>query len=657
MYDSYLTALPKQHSRREKMWTLCLQVVVFCVFLQVRGCYPSCIIVGSLANCAYKNLYSVPALPPHITHLFLEMNRIGEINASSFSNLERLQQLDLGLQHVPLVIRNNTFSKQSHLTRLVLGSNRGLLLEAQAFVGLSSLKNLYLDYCSLNEAILNNSYLEPLTSLETLDLFGNNIKKLQPAMHFPNMINLKDLNLKLNSINQICEADMAGFKGKHFRFMNLNSVGLGAMSSKDFDWGKCGNPFKGMSFEILDLSNINFCLGSLKQFLKAIQGTKINKLKLSGHVGRGFPFNNLPDPDSTTFEGLKHSFLQTLDLSKSSIFALQQGVFSPLEDVKVIDVSQNRVNQIHRNAFDGIQGHLKSLNLSHNLLGEIYSYTFASLTNLRVLDLSHNHIGALGYASFSGLSNLRALFLTGNSIRVLGLPASLPSLDYLKLDDNKLTSVYSIPQFANHTTYLDVSNNKLTNLDDVYMFLGKMKRLQYLFYRNNPIKWCAGDSKIGPNKLKVLYLDRISLQSVWSQGKCLDVFDHLGHLRVLSLTFNSLQSLPSGIFKGLTSVQKVDLSSNALTYLQSDVFPKSLQTLGLADNFIAAPPPEAFQSLRSLDLQMNRFHCGPELKGFLTWMQETNVTFMSPVRDLRCEFPSKLNSVTLLDFSAQITQH
>lgn len=621
------------------------------------GCFPSCLIIGSVANCAFKNLVSIPALPPHITHLYLEMNRIGEINSTSLSGLEQLQELDLGRQLVPLVIRDDAFSRQSRLKRLVLGYNLGLQLEPQAFAGLSNLQQLYLDYCSLQESILIDDFLQPLSSLETLNLFGNSIKRLQPSMFFANMTNLTNVNLKLNRIEQICESDLVGFQGKHFEFLNLNSIRLIAMSKNSFNWQKCGNPFRGMSFQTLDLSNNGFSIGRVKQFFRAIEGTKISHLKLSGHMGKGFSFNNLDDPDHSTFGGLKNSSVRILDLSKNMIFGLQQGVFSPLKEVEIIDISQNRLNQIHRNAFEGLQGHLKMLNLSYNLLGEIYSYTFTSLTNLKVLDLSYNHIGALGFHSFSGLPNLRALYLTGNSLRELGFPAPLPRLDYLLLDDNRLTpsSVRAITLFARNVMHLNIQDNRLINLADIYTFLNQLKRLKNLFYGGNMIRFCASQDHF-PQNLRVLDLHSSSLQSIWSQGKCLNLFDNFGHLIHLNLSFNALRILPQGIFKGLTSLVQMDLSSNALTYLQPDVLPKSLTVLDLSNNFIGSPDPAALHSLSVLNLNKNRFRCDADLQGFLTWLNKTNTAFSSPVEELKCEFPSNFYQVPLLNYSAQVAQ-
>ncbi|TNM94765.1 hypothetical protein fugu_017524 [Takifugu bimaculatus] len=640
------------------MWLLAPASLV-CVLLQLPGAFPSCLSLGSAALCSSRSLDRVPPLPPHVTHLYLEMNRIAEINSSSLSGLEQLQVLDLGSQMVPLVIRNEAFSRLRHLRSLVLGFNRGLQLEPRAFVGLSRVKVLHLDYCSLNDSILTENFLEPLASLETLNLFGNKIKRIRPSAFFANMTKLKFINLKLNSIDRICEPDLESFQGKHFGALDVSSARFLGLSSKGFDWKTCGNPFKGMSFHTLDLSHNGFNAAKSQQFFRAVQGTKISHLKLAGYQGKGFSFNNLPDPDSSTFEGLRNSSVLTLDLSQGRIFALRQGVFSWLTVATIIDVSQNRVNQIHRNAFEGLEGRLKMLNLSHNLLGEVYSHTFASLTHLKVLDLSHNHIGVLGYGSFRGLPNLEALFLTGNSLSRLGFPSPLPKLQYLHLRDNKLSSASSLAQFAWNIKYLNIKENHLTNLEDVHVFLDQLRELQILLYGGNTVRWCTlsqnGSADVG-NKLQVLDLHGSSLQAVWAQGQCLNLFDGLGHVADLNLSSNQLQSLPQGVFQGLASVVTMDLSSNALTYLQPDVLPQSLRKLYLSNNFIAAPDPAAFRSLSHLDLSSNRFHCTRNLRGFLTWLNQTEVTFLSPIHKLRCEFPLGWYKVPLLEYAAQFAQ-
>ncbi|XP_076026988.1 toll-like receptor 5 [Genypterus blacodes] len=642
------------------MRMLALHLAFICAGLQVTRGDQSCILHGLAANCASYGHAWIPALPPYITQLFLELNYISEINSTSLVNYEDLQNLDLGMQRVPLVIRNNAFRKQRKLTRLVLEGNVGLQLELNTFVGLWNLQTLHIGYCSLTESFLRERYLQPLWSLETLDLFGNKIERLQPGQFFVNLKKLTVLNLKLNPIKSLCEEDLSGFRGKFFTLMNLNSNHLYAsMSSPDFDWEKCGNPFRSMSFNILELSSNGLNANAIRLFFKAIDGTPIKRLMISGIIGKGFSFNNLADPDHNTFEGLTNSTVDVFDLSRNFIFSLQKGVFSSLRDVTQIDISQNKINEIHKDAFSGLQEHLLLLNLSSNLLGEVYSETFTNLAELRVLDLSNNHIGVLGYGAFGGLPKLRGLYLTGNSLRDLGSPAYLPNLDLLSLNDNKLNyrSLGGIVTLGSHSIYLDMEDNRLTNLEDIYVILTQFSRLKNFFYGGNFVKWCTvspGVSIPPGNSLQVLDLHDSFMQVIWSQGMCLNLFDHLDNLIGLNLTHNNLAALPPGIFWGLTSMVELDLSSNALTYLQSDIFPDSLKNLKLAQNFLASPDPAAFRSLLFVDLARNRFYCDCNLESFLTWMNTTNVTFLSPVEEFRCEFPANLQNVPLLDYTSMM---
>lgn len=620
-------------------------------------CYPSCTLYLLIADCGFKNHLWVPLLPPNITHLFLNTNRIGEINSTSLRAYEQLEKLDLGQQQVALLIRSNAFLRQRKLRVLVLGFNLGLRLEPRAFAGLSGLQQLFLDYCSLTDSVLAGSYLEPLLSLRELNLYGNQISTLRPGRFFSKLRNFTELNLKLNPIERLCESELVGFQGKHFHVLNLHSTRLSGMRSEAFDWEACGNPFRRLSFGTLDVSGLSFDLKTLRRFFKAIEGTLIDRLILSGHVGRDFSQKNLPDPGEQTFEGLVSSGIRTLDLSGNRIFALERAVFRPLGDMMILDISRNKINQIHTRAFDGLQTHLRLLNLSSNLLGEIYADTFSSLSELRVLDLSYNHIGVLANKAFSGLLKLRGLFLTGNSLRNLGFPASLPNLELLVLRDNRLNLLHGVTDLAVNSTHLDVSDNRLSNLADVYMLLSHFPRLEIFIFGGNFIKWCSlnGNSPIPPNStLKVLDLHDSSLQVIWTKGQCLDLFDHLNNLRGLNLSFNLLESLPRGIFAGLSSVQELDLSFNALTYLQSDVFPVSLALLHISGNFLASPEPGIFQTLALLDLEGNRFHCDCHLEAFLAWLNVTRVVHLSPVAEYTCAFPAALQNLPLLNYSRSV---
>ncbi|KAM8846658.1 toll-like receptor 5 [Synchiropus picturatus] len=623
---------------------------------EARG-FEGCQGNGLRVSCAGLRLKQVPTLWPNITHLYLDTNHIGEINSTSLRGFPELLDLDLGNQQVPLVIRNDAFLKQTKLIRLVLGNNLGLKLELRSFAGMSSLQMLFLDRCRLRDSFLTERFLQPLVSLEFLTLFGNNIENLRPGLFFLRLRKLNQLDLKLNQIQQLCESDLLGFRGKSFSYLNLSSNHLFKMCDGGFDWERCGKPFRGMTFDVLDLTSNGFNTTGAEEFFNLMEEAQISELKFSANMGKGFAHKNNPDPNKGTFKGLNTSFVDRMNLSGNRIFALEEAVFSCLRRTRVIDVSLNKINQIEDGAFNDLQWSLQWLNLSFNLLGEVYESTFKNLTKLRILDLSYNNIGQLGPNAFEGLPYLRTLYLTGNSLRDLGFPALLPNLDFLLLGDNRLQHLYDIAAWGRAAIHLDVTDNRLTNLQDVYSVIRHFKFLKNFFYGGNFIRWCAlGSNDVIPRNgtLEVLDLHRSSLQIIWSQKVCLDLFDNLDSVVGLNLSFNALAALPPWIFRGLTSMAVLDLSSNSLTYLQQDVFPRHLETLFISNNFLAAPDPQTFRSLRFIDLAKNRFHCDCKLEPLLAWMNETNVTSMSPLEDMRCEFPAELYNVPLLDYSVVV---
>ncbi|XP_055088394.1 toll-like receptor 5 [Periophthalmus magnuspinnatus] len=625
-----------------------LLLLIYCGQVSVVA---PCEMFGVIAQCSFKNLSEVPVLPSYTEHLYLDHNSISELNSTSLRGLRFLERLDLGAQRVPLVIRNNAFLRQQRLKTLILGLNHDLTLEPRTFAGLSGLQELDLVYCDLTDSILSENYLQPLWSLYKLDLSYNNIKRVRPAKFFQ-FSNVKEIILVLNQIDTLCEEDLAGFQGKHFTLFNIASNHLyETMLQPNFNWTACRNPFKYMSFDTLDLSGVGFNATSLQRFLNAIDGTPIKSLHYSGYLGRDFSFKNLLDPDKDTFKGLQNSSVEVLDLADNFIFSLQALVFSPLTKAITIDVAKNKINQIHPHAFSGLQNSLRMLNLSFNLLGEIYSSTFELLTDLRILDLSYNHIGALGYEAFKGLPSLKLLSLEGNSLRTLGSTAYLPDLLYLYLGDNRLSSLTGMTDFSGKSiTYLDVKDNRLTLLDELFYIGAHFPNLQTLFFGGNFIKWCTSPQVPTNNSLTVLDLHDSSLQVVWDQGKCLHMFNHFSNVQGLNLSYNSIATLPDGIFDSLHSIQHIDLSFNALTYLQPDTFPSALKILDLSQNFLASPNPDAFQNVAFIDLFGNNFYCDCNLEGFLSWLNSTNVTFLIPKKHLNCTFPSPYKNVPLLDY-------
>nr|ASJ77388.1 toll-like receptor 5 [Megalobrama amblycephala] len=622
-------------------FTFILILFGLCINTEVVKCTSVCLVNGYAAFCASRGLHQVPELPTYVNYVDLNFNSIAELNETSFSRLEGLQVLKLEQQTTGLVIRNNTFRRLSNLILLQLDYNRFLQIETGAFNGLSNLEILTLTQCSLDDAILSGDFLKPLVSLEMLVLRENNIKRIQPASFFLNMKKFHVLNLSRNKVKSICEEDLLSFQGKHFTLLKLSSVTLQDMNEYWLGWEKCGNPFKNMSITILDLSGNGFNVNMAKRFFDAITGTKIQSLILSNSysMGSSFSYNNFKDPDKFTFKGLGDSGIEIFDLSKSKIFALSSSVFSHFQDLEQITLAENEINIIEIDSFWGMTNLLK-LNLSKNFLGSIDSNTFQNLEKLEVLDLSYNHIRVLGDKSFQGLPSLLNLNLTGNALESVHEFATLPNLKIIYLGDNKISSLSSLPNIAKILTTLDLDSNQLSSMSDLYAILQEFPQIEEIFLEGNELINCPNDAhKVLSQKVQILDLASAGLEVIWSEGKCLNVFNNLHQLENLSLSHNLLRSLPKDIFKDLNSLYHLDLSFNSLKYLPNGIFPESLQVLYLAYNSIYSVDPNLFSTLSYLSLEKNDFRCDCNLRDFKTWLNQTNVIFAHPIEDVICASP------------------
>uniref|UniRef100_A0A8D0GP75 TIR domain-containing protein n=1 Tax=Sphenodon punctatus TaxID=8508 RepID=A0A8D0GP75_SPHPU len=611
----------------------------------VCGPVARCSSVRSIARYSFCNLSHVPLVPNDTTWLQLNFNSIRRVNATSFPLLVHLIILELGSQTDPVVIGNAAFRNLPNLKQLDLADNKMLTLAPDAFVGLSHIHSLRLYSNGLDQSILESDYLRDMISLEYLDLFGNKITRLRPHSLFYRLTSLQIVNLKLNQISMICEGDLNSFQGKLFLLFILNSNSLYSRTPVDFN--RCGNPFKNINIDTLDLGGNGWTVDIMQQFFTAIKGTPILFLKLPHHLmGPGFGFHNLRDPDNNTFAGLTGSGLGLLDISYGFIFSLSHHLFQNMKDFKLLDVNHNKINQIQKEAFSGLES-LKHLNLSYNLLGELYSYTFAGLHNVTTIALQENHIGAISGNPFIYLTKLELVDLRENALKII---PSFLHLSTVFLGGNRLVS---IDKFGVSAVNLDLERNRLTNLGDVYHLL-QVPDLKYLFLKQNRLSDCSKETNVSKGinvteKSQLTYLDlgENMLKLVWERDLCLHVFSALSKLVVLHLNNNYLSFLPRNIFSGLTSLNRLNLASNLLSYISHGDFPASLKKLDLSGNQLLHPDPELFATLSFLDITFNRFYCDCDLSGLIVWLNQTNVTLAGPQDNMFCVAPPDFAGVAL----------
>ncbi|XP_051880079.1 toll-like receptor 5 [Pristis pectinata] len=607
---------------------------------------------GTYLSCVKRSLRRPPALPAGVEHLNLNWNNISRLDKTSFSWTGELRVLTVGLQDSQWIsVGANAFGNLPNLTFLDLGGNSHLELDLEAFAGLGRLQSLWLDYNGLGDSVLQRGYFRDLRSLHTLVLQGNQLQYLRPDPTFSGLRPLQYLDFSFNQLREICRGDLAHIQHRVFRTFNVSRNRL-LYADQSFDWARCGNPFHDILLYTLDISGTSLGVRQLQKMFLALTGTLIVELRM-GHlpIGASFGYDNLPDPDNQTFAGLADSSVTILQLTNTFLFSLQPRVFAHLPALKILTLSSNRINLIHRGAFSGL-GALVQLNLSHNLLGEIYSWTFRGLENVSHIDLQHNHIGIIQMDSFRGLTQLVTLNLRENSLPKLPGSRPLPGLRYLLLGHNRLGSVYGL-QAAPGSVFLDFSNNVLVDLQVFYEIM-KLPAVTYLLLRDNRVSRCQvppGATVPTGNRLLHLDLSGNFLQVMWAAGQCQDLFHNLSNLTELLLQGNYLTQLPRGVFGGLVSLKRLNLSLNSLSQLSRDLFPGSLEILDLSNNRLVSPDPDTFSSVRRLDLRFNQYICDCGLNRFLRWFNRTQADLVGPRTQLRCAFPEGLRGVALVSLS------
>ncbi|KAG8443797.1 hypothetical protein GDO86_009107 [Hymenochirus boettgeri] len=597
---------------------------------------PACTSTNHIAYFSGCNLTRMPPVKSDVMKLDLGFNYISEVNRDFFPVLNTLGLLYLHSQKTgKLIIRKDGFKNTPNLLELDVASNRLLILDPEAFSGLSLLRNLFLYDSQLNGSILENDYFKELNSLELVDLSSNDITYLRPHPLFYKLYNLEILDLRHNKISSICAGDLHSFERKYFSLMDLSS-------NKLFKWEAagsegCGNPFQKIQFGHLKLSSNGFSVDLTRQVCRTLNGTQIKQLTLDHHaMGSDFGFHNLKNPDNTTFTGLFNSNLKVLDLSKGRIFSLNPFTFSNLTKLEALSLFENKINIISQNAFYGLDS-LQWLNLSYNLLGEIYNHQFDNLINVIDIDLQENHIGPIEGKAFQNLHHLKYLNLRSNAIKSIIFCENINPLGAVLLGINKIRTIDS---YILNSSFIDLSENNLNDLGKFYKLL-QYPLLQHLLLKQNRFSQCYPFFQISKNN-QLIYLDlgENMIQLIWNNGQCLDIFRKLSLLLVLHLNQNFLRDLPGGIFNGLDSLQRLNLSSNLLTHLIPGVFPASLEILDLSNNHLYAPSPAVFMSLNKLDLSNNFFMCGCPLVDFLIWLNHTNTTIMGNPEDLYCLHPN-----------------
>uniref|UniRef100_A0A8C9LC24 PH domain leucine-rich repeat-containing protein phosphatase 2 n=1 Tax=Pavo cristatus TaxID=9049 RepID=A0A8C9LC24_PAVCR len=288
---------------------------------------------------------------------------------------------------------------------------------------------------------------------------------------------------------------------------------------------------------------------------------------------------------------------------------------------------------------------LKSLNLSHNRLGE-FPVSLCEISTLTELNMSCNGLYHLP-SQIGKLLNLQSFWLDGNFLT--SLPEELGSLQQLSCLGLSFNNFCELPAVCENLTILDkiaMAGNLLENLD--LTVLNRMSHIKSVDLRLNNLKRAAADtlegnksviymdlrdnqltdldlSSLGSleqlhcerNKLKELTLSGFSLRALYANNNCLtsvSVYPVPGQLTCLELAHNQLQCVPDWACEA-KKLEILDMSYNLLVELPSRILSSlSLRKLTVGHNNLQSLPPLLEHiPMEVLDLQHNLLTKLPEM--------------------------------------------
>jgi Leucine-rich repeat (LRR) protein len=567
--------------------------------------------------------------------LCLDNNLIDDVDANSFANMPKLKELHL---HSNLLrqIKNEMFLDKSELEILYLYQNNIETIETIPFNTLYALNKLHLFSNKITQIKLGNfihlvkldelkldkneigsfevNTFTGLNSLSKLDLSANKIKKLANGV-FYSLKNLKTLDLHLNDITQI--ESNAFVDLPNLSYLNLDSNKIATLKNIQF-----GKNLLELYIRYNTLSNLDQVHSVGLKFLCTSNNLiqSIHSISLVPNLENlDLSQNRLIKLEASSFWSLKK--LKYLNLSGNKLDLESQ--FSSVSYFRMqtllenLDLSFNEIKFLDSNVTFQQLSALKALNLSHNRLRSIESFTFGYLIQLTELNLASNNLSLLNKNSFYGLDTLKTLRLGFNQINSLDFLES--NLEFLHLEHNKIEFIRENDfGFSSKLKFLNLNSNPLKTVH-VKAF-EKLSVLESLKISNTSIDELVLDSSL--KSLDLSYLNcSIAKAELLSQIEWInlakaktnisfkaflnnstkyvdfsfnaldnfDMFNVLGFaLETLKLPHTNLQNIEDINLKNLNNLKFIDLSFNNLTIIRPETFEstKLLEYLDLSSNSI-----------------------------------------------------------------------
>ncbi|XP_037545817.1 slit homolog 1 protein [Nematolebias whitei] len=408
------------------------------------SCPPMCSCSNNIVDCRGRGLTAIPAhLPEAMTEIRLEQNGIKSVPPGAFTSYKKLCRIDLSNNQIS-EIAPDAFHGLRALNSLVLYGNKITELPSGVFDGLVSLELLLLNANRIH--CIRATVFKDLENLALLSLYDNKIQSLAKGT-FSSLHSIQTLHLAQNPF--VCDCNVKWLSD----FLRSNPI--------ETSGARCASPRRLANKRIAQIKSNKFRCSAKEQY--HIPGSEDRRLSYECNSKPVCPAKcrceaNVVDCSNlrlTKFPEHLPPSTEELRLNNNDLSMLEAtGAFKGLSQLKKINLSNNKVQEIEDGAFEGASS-VVELHLTANHLEAVRGSMFRGMEGLRMLyldgnqftsvpkelasfkylqlvDLSNNRISSLSNDSFSNMSQLTTLILSYNSLQCIP-PLALAGLHSLRL--------------------------------------------------------------------------------------------------------------------------------------------------------------------------------------------------------------------------------
>ncbi|XP_033220661.1 slit homolog 1 protein-like [Belonocnema kinseyi] len=466
--------------------------------------------------------------------------------------------------------------------------------------------------------------------IETLDLSGMQIRSIRREA-FNNLKTLKTLNLRNNSLKALPEFIFSNLNNLEYLSLSENEiisldkvfVGLDNLKALNISYlpKSSINPgeFLGLPTNVTiyirgnKLNSINLLLFENASLLEEnkieASGSKTNYTNIFNHTVTRDSYNltevcidngivvNIKEAQKVDLHCEKMKFIHKdnliwMDLSELGIKGFGESWYH-LQNVAVISLSANEIENISKDLLNELPVDVLEVMLDENKIKKLHSKVIKN-KHIKLLNLSKNLIGEIEDRTFEH-TKLETLYLLLNRLENMNFVRTLPSsLKTLNLGTNKFKSIPSgVFRSLSNLEELLLSKNQITTLQaDVFSGLNSLKLLELW---SNRISYIAPGSFRNLRSLNSLYLSGNSIYFL-SNG----ILENMEELTEIHLDENKIRKIRKGTFNQLCkSLTNLNIESNQLDSIEPGSFvnmPK-LTYLSLRNNFLTVIKSGTFRGL------------------------------------------------------------